>query len=148
MCCRQGLGSRIVPLDGPAQWQDFCSRESHPEKLLPVLPQYQISSWLGENAQRPARWMQCRGEHGTHQAHCSLPAEDLPSFVLQAQTCSQSSNAARGVLKPALCSGAGGVPRGCSPLPKCRQQGAVLGHQGLQKPSLMEEAAGQGKARL
>lgn len=87
LCCsRQGWGSKIILLDGPAQREGFCLRHNHLRKPLPLLPQNQIAPRLGENVPGDqGRWMQ-RGTRvvgGRDElTACLLRAGDLPIFLV------------------------------------------------------------------
>lgn len=149
MLLEAGLGEQDCSPGWPSSMGRLLFKVKSPTKTAPCPPQYQISV-RRKCAKTPAKMDAVQGGSTAHTklAVCSLPAEDLPIFVLRVWTFLQSTNAVRGVLKPALRSGAGWAPGGCSHLPKCRQKGPVLGHQGLQKSSLMEEAAEQGDTSL
>lgn len=151
MLLEAGLGEQDCSPGWPSSMGRLLFEVKSPRKTAPCPST--ISNLLlvrRKCAKTPAKMDAVQGGSTAHTklAVCSLPAEDLPIFVLRVRTFLRSTNAVRGVLKPVLRSGAGWVPGGCSHLPKCRQKGPVLGHQGLQKSSLMEEAAGQGDTSL
>lgn len=100
LCCsRQGWGSEIILLDGPAQREGFYLEYNHLRKPLPLLPQNQISPWLGENVPSDqGRWMQrgaCVAGACGELTACLLEAGELP-VLLGAQACLQSPSAGRG----------------------------------------------------
>lgn len=86
LCCsRQGWRSEIILLDGPAQRGDFYSKYNHLRKPLPLLPQNQISLWLGENVPSDqGRWMQhgaCAAGACGELTACLPKAGELPVLL-------------------------------------------------------------------
>lgn len=133
-CCRQGLGSRVVPLDGPAQWQDSCLRENHPGKLLPVLPQYQISSWLGENAQRD-QLDGCSAGGSTARTKLTVHCQQTCQFLFSKhRLVHRAVMQQEGSLNQRCAVGWGGVPRGCSPCQSAGSRDLLWGTRAFRNP--------------